>query len=502
MKREKIIAMFLFALLFAGGCGMIGGNNSFYTGPDKSAAESGTDGAAVLDDGAIWVAPDGDDSGTGTIASPYKTVGQGVAAAVAASGAKEVHLVAGTYAETVIIGDATSYHGVRLLGGYGSFDSATGTRSRDTAVNITTLDRLVMDGSSGAPLNGSDCFVEGMTISNFTVKNASPTVTSNVISSESGTCRGGATLTLESSGANIMQPLISNNSVENIACTYSGDLSLVIAVEARALDQSSLSPRFESNAIVSGSLQPADMVLGLVAHAAKSASVAPSLTGNQLSAGAATLYSIAVNAWADTVDAVANLTMTGNDVRAGTAPLSNGVDLGYDSIHDIAASYNLASIENNKIAAGDGSSLVTALSIYNSAELSTVVNNFISGGVSRDAGAWLSGINLEFADANIVDNTIVADSGDIATLINLIAGNGSTTIANNTFYAGGAGTSFTGIFEQDVDSTPASVVSNLFDSGLHVVYTSFANGDILTVADLAAAYPVFDPNYSGDVVIP
>lgn len=502
MKNRIITILSVFSLVLASGCGMISGY-SYYIGAEKGGSDTGSDSGVVIDDGSIWVSPDGDDSGSGTIASPYLTIGKGVAAAVAAGGSKEVHVVGGTYDESVTVGDASSYYGVRILGGYGAFDTSSATRSRDAAVNVTKLARLAIDGSFGAPANGADSFVEGMTLFGLSIKNASPTISGNVISqgSASGVCRGGAAVTIETSAANNAEPVFSNNLMENKDCAYGGSVPIYVAVEARSLDQSTLTPRFESNKIVSGTANTADIVLGLIAHAAKSSKVEPILNGNTVSTGAAAIFISAINIWADSADSTANLNMAGNEVRAGSAPLSNGVDLGYDSIHDMAAFYNYAGIARNKIVGGDGGSLSTALSIANSSEVSSVVNNFISAGKSQDVGVWLSGINLENANADIINNTIVADSADIATLINLISANGATNIVNNIMSATGAGAGFTGISEQAADSAPATVLSNLFDSGLHVIYTGFAAGDILTVADLAISYPLFDPNYFGDALL-
>lgn len=108
--------------------------------PDDDKVDSNCDGFDGNLTGAIWVSEqEGNDSNTGAIDSPLKTIGKAVLVAEARSlGSRDIYIVKGTYAEDVALSD-----GINLFGGYGLLNS--GSRERNISVNetkITGVDNL------------------------------------------------------------------------------------------------------------------------------------------------------------------------------------------------------------------------------------------------------------------------------------------------------------------------------------------------------------------------
>jgi hypothetical protein len=472
-----------------------GGDGSVDSGSTgDEGATGGSDAQAVTD--AIWVAEDGSDtSGTGAIANPFRTVGKAVAESLAAGGTLEVHVAAGTFDETVALGDASGYTGIAIRGGYGPLDAATGTRPRDTATYASSVTRIVVDGTSGSPLNGVDAVIEGLALSSAAVLNASAEITGNTIVAASPDCAGGAALSISSTGDTIAMPIVSSNRIENADCPYSDTADALIALEILSQDTSELTPEVSANEIVAGSATTAaDYALGLKARAAGASLLWPALSGNTIRAGAAALYSTGVNMFGDGVTALALLDVLASDIRSGTAPLSYGLDLGYDGVGDRFATLASATLSGNTISGGSDSDWSVGISIVEASDVSIIENNFVSGGVSATGVSTSEAISLDGADAEIVSNTLVALGGATSVMLDLLATSGLTRIENNIFY--GTGLTVIGVIEP-WDSEPASLQWNLFDDAVGLVYFSNLWGDLATVADLEMAYPSFTHNLSG-----
>ncbi len=214
--------------------------------------------------------------------------------------------------------------------------------------------------------------------------------------------------------------------------------------------------------------------------------------------GQALAYAEAVNIWADTLDATAMLSAERNDIRAGTAPIGYAVGLGFNAVEDVYANFTSADIQRNRLFGGNESEWSAALSIANASGLSSVINNFISGGNSSAAFSFMEGIILDDANADILSNTIVALASDTAMLVDLLTSTATTRIEDNILF--GEGALVVGVVEAP-DSSPVSVKSNLNDPSLDVFFVSDAWGDIATSADLEIAYPAYAPNYDGAAML-
>jgi hypothetical protein len=451
-------------------------------------------------DGIIWASPSGnDDTGFGTVDFPFRTVAKAIAEGVALRGTKELRLVGGDYVEAAAIGDASSIFGLIVRGGYGALDAATNTRSRSIAGNVTSVDSLTIDGSSGAPENGENCLIEGLTIHKATVLNASPMFKDSHIDYHNAGCTAGAALTLQSSGSMKSAPSFVDSMIVNTNCPYGAATSLYAAVELKSEGGSTLTPSFATSEIKAGSdASTPDMAVAITGSALGTSALELLLSGSMLSTGPATSYASAVNLWADSTSASAKLSAEGSSISAGKAAVGYAIDLGYDVLGDKYGEVDSASIVRNTIFGGSDSDWSAGISIANASGISSIMNNFISGGSSSQPLSFSEGIILDAADADVVSNSIVALSSDTSFLIDLLSSTASTRIENNILF--GSGTLVVGIYEAP-DSQPLSVLFNLFDPSLDVMYASNAWGDLTNIPDLELAYPAYVSNVAGAAML-
>ncbi len=470
---------------FYAGCG--GGGDATTTTPVENPAK-------------FWVsASEGLDTNSGSIERPFATVAKGVAAAVASGGTESVYVVAGIYHEDVVVGDAAGYYGIALYGGYGTYDAVTQTRPRDIVANLTVVDRISIDGSAGAPINGTEAIVDGFAVSQVSSLNASPVIKSNRITYDAPLCTSRAALLLSTTGAVVSIPSISENVIDNISCV--GGIAEVVGLELSSAGTSQLKPQVRTNQITGGSgVTAATHTMGILGRAMDSSTIELALEGSTVSAGTAANYSAAVNIWADSATAGASLVALNNEVRGGTAVDGFGVDLGFDSISDVMTSFTMADIQRSKVFGGANCSFSAGISIAGATAQSSLTNNFVSAGQSTQILAFQEGIRLEAASADIINNTLVAETGDTAYMIDMVQQTAATKIENNILFVNpaNAGGALVGIFEA-MDSSPAVLKNNLFDDSLNLVYASDFGGlgDILTVADLVVAYPAYTANIEG-----
>lgn len=462
------------------------------------------DNADVNKTGINWVALTGsDETGSGTFDYPFRTIGKAVASSIAEGGIKNIHVLAGDYDEVVQLGDAAGYYGLVLKGGYWDLEVVKGTPIRDIANNVTHVKKIVIDGSSGASLTSTETSIEGFSLSQLEIKDASPDILSNTIVYEGAACVGGPAVKVMSDGANSVSPMFSLNHLENTNCAYSENSLLALAVELISADTSQLAPEFTQNEMVGGGdVAGMDAVLALAGRSEGTSNLALLLKSNIISSGLAAFYSAGINLWADSLDSMASLTAEANDIRGGTASLGMALDLGYDAIDDVPAQFTSADIKRNKLVGGSECEWSVALSMAAASAASSVMNNFIIGGSSSLDFALIEGVVLDSANANIVSNTMFANSVDTAILIDLIFAAESTVIENNILAA--TAPFSIGILEAP-DFPPAELMFNLFDSSLSVLYSSFVFGDFTTLvsapgdlfAGLEDEYPAFTPNFMG-----
>lgn len=451
-----------------------------------------------------WVsASEGSDSNLGTIRSPFATIGKGVAEAIAGGGVDSVFVVAGTYHETVTVGDAVGYFGIQLLGGYGPYDVASASRPRDLVANVTQVDRIVIDGSAGAPINGAEALVEGFLIGSVASHDASPAIKDNVIRTDPAACSGRAALLLASSKSVVSAPVISDSVIDNVGCL--GSISEAVGVELASSGSSQLKPQLRSVQVTGGSgVSAATHSMGILGKAVETSSIELGLESSAIATGTAVDYAAAVNLFADTASAAASIVALSNDLRVGTAAQGFALDLGFDSIADLNTSFTMADLQRNKIFGGTNCIFSAGVSIANATSFSSIVNNFISGGTSTQLLAFEEGIRLDIADADIRNNTVVAETGDTAYMIDLVSQTPATKIENNILFVSTSnpGGVLAGVLEA-LDVSPASVKNNLFDDSLGIVYSSSFGGfgDLLNVGDLVVSYPAFVDNLQGAALL-
>ena len=490
--KNRLLILFLISvaagIAFYAGCG--GGSETTITAaaPPEISAK-------------YWVSSsEGSDTNPGDIKFPFATIGKGVSEAVATGGVDSVFVVAGTYHENVVIGDAAGYYGIALYGGYGAYNAVTESRPRDIVANVTQVDKITIDGSAGAPLNSSEAVVEGFLVSHVSSLNASPTIKSNRILYDAPLCSNvRAALLLVSSASAVSQPVISENVIDNVSCL--GSINEIVGVELSSAGTSQLKPQLRTNQITGGSgVTAATHAIGLLGRAADTSTLELSLVSNTIMSGTSVDYAAAINLWADSATAVASLVALSNDIRAGSAAQGFGLDLGFDSISDLTVSFTMADLQRNKIFGGTNCIFSAGVSVAGATGVSSIANNFVSAGKSTQLLAFQEGIRLDMADADIVNNTLVAETGDTAYMIDMVEQTAATTIENNILFvsAANAGGVLSGILEA-VDTSPASVKNNLFDDSLDIVYSSSFGGfgDLLSVGDLAVSYPVYTDNIEG-----
>lgn len=507
--KNKLLVLFLMSVvagvLFYSGCADDGngggvGVSATPEAPSSPSAPPEDLPPTAEDTSKYWVSSsEGSDDNLGTISSPFATIGKAVSAAIATGGVESVFVVGGTYRETVSIGNATGYYGIAVRGGYGAYDPASRSRARDLAVNLTEVDGFVVDGSAGAPLNNSEATVEGFIVSSLSILNASPSISSNRIASASPACVRRAALLLQSSDAGVSAPVIAGNVIDNVNCL--GASSEVIGVELLSAGTSQLKPQLRQNQISGGSgISAATRAMGIMGRSADTSVVELTLEGNTVAVGSTTEYVSGVTLFADSASSGASSVALSNDIRAGTSAQGYGVDLGYDPLADVAMSFTSADLQQNKIYGGTNCIFSAGISISSATAASSIINNFISAGKSTQLLAFEEGIRLDLADASIVNNTIVADTGDTAYLIDLVSQTSLTSIDNNITFISTAnpGGVLAGILEA-VDTSPASVKNNLFDTSVEIVFSSSFGGfgDLLNVADLEVSYPVYTANLQG-----
>jgi len=471
-------------------------------GGTTAPSDGGGGGSTPVNDTAInWVSMTGnDETGIGTVDLPFRTIGKAIASSVEQGGSKDVHVMAGTYDETAIICSSEAYYGIALRGGYDAAGAASAAKdvARDIENNVTQVNKVMIDGSSGDSLTGKEAIVEGFVLLQVDIMNASPGIMSNTIQYSNSVCTGGAALKIASSGSHTVSPSLTLNTIENVDCHYSSGNSLLLAVELIGSDASQLLPSFSQNMIVGGSTAGSDAALALAVKSSGTSAVEPSLTSNVVSAGSAVFYSAGINVWSDDDTSMAMLTGESNDIRAGTASLCVGLDAGYDGVMDLPASVTSVDLQRNIVAAGNDCEWSVALYLSGASGTSTVINNFLGGGTSSVDFALAEAIVLDLAAADIVNNTMVVDSIDTAIAMDLLDGSSASHIDNNILQASGALS--IGVLEAP-DAPPAEVLSNLFDTSVDILYASVMWGDLLTIGDLELAYPEFTSNLSGDALL-
>ena len=99
--------------------------------PDLAFEDINCDGIDGDSSGAYFVAPSGDDSNSGTAASPFRTIQRGVTAAASDASRKQIYVAVGTYAESVSL--LSSADGIGVFGGYNA-GSWSRTGAADTTV--------------------------------------------------------------------------------------------------------------------------------------------------------------------------------------------------------------------------------------------------------------------------------------------------------------------------------------------------------------------------------
>ena len=464
---------------------------------DEPATEAPANSGGTAD--ALWVAPDGSDANPGTVDRPLRTIAKAVAASATAGGVQEVRVAGGDYAEDVMLGGAAGYVGIRLLGGYGPIDGATQERARDVAAHPTSVRGLVVDGSFSAPSNGAEASVDGLSLSRMLVLNASPSVAGCAIVSTASACASGAALTVKATAGKVAAPVFSDSRVENAGCRYGGSNFIHMAVELSANGGARLSPSFVRGEIVGGGATIPDFAFGVSGSATGSSSLAVSLQGSRIESGEAVFSSEGLNLRSD-ASSVAALAVAQSVIAAGSGATAvcYGVDLGYDPVEGAYAFFGAATIERSTISGGAGCDVSGAIYVSGSAEMATIVNNVVVGGMGS---SFASGVSLDGANALLRNNTIYAEAGVQAILVDLVSAIATTQIENNLFAGGGAVTAIS----EAIDSSPAAVAGNLFDPSVGVVYASnnAANpqGALLTIADLAFAYPGFTPNVEGAALL-
>lgn len=470
--------------------------------PDVPATEdNGGEGESVSGAVTFFASLDGDDTNAGTVDAPFRTITKAVDAAITTGSVTDIKVVSGNYDETVVIGDAGGYYGVRIFGGYGAFDPSTQTRPRDIVANGTYISGIIVDGSFGAATNSIEAVIDGVSTSRITITNASPTISNSTITSNSLYCASGAALTIRSTSGGAMVPILSDDHIENIDCRYGGIDYIYMAVELIANNSSTLHPSFVRSNIVSGTgITPADITLGIRGYAANSSTLLLDLTSSDVSSGEAGFISEALNMYADGTSN-ASLVASGNLIRAGSGLTASclAVDLGYNPVAGEYAAFGNAELVRNTISGGTNCDTSGGISVANSLVSGTIKDNFIIGGLNA---VYAHGIALDVADAYIGNNTIYASVTMDAMLIDLVSLNSATSIENNIF-AGGVGL-FTAVSEA-FDSTPLSVAGNLFDPSINIIYSSnnalASYGPLLTTADLEFAYPSFTSNIVGTALL-
>lgn len=444
----------------------------------------------------FWVAPAGDDNNPGTIDRPLQTIAKGIEKAIAAGGTKPVNVVEGFYPEDLVVGSHLTNTGIHLFGGFGPLDPGTLTRNRDIRNHLTTFKGITIDGRAGTATNTMETQVDGFHFAKTLILNASPIFQQNTIILDGSACEGSVPVIMTTSGIGTFQPTFLQNFIENRDCHLNESVDAHVAVQMASHEMSRLEPVLNGNEIVSqGGLSGADAVIALLGTAFEESSLFPHLWFNSILTDDALVYAAGINLWSKAANASADLDAQNNRIRLNLGPSSRGIDLGFNGIAGRLEIFSGSMILRNTILAGSGNESSTGIAVHNAKSENKISNNFIHSGIGS---AVEKGIALFNANAIILSNTLVADSTDRGVLIDLNRGATGTRIENNIFFGNGSGE--IGVREGP-DGLPRTLVNNLFDPTIDILYSSLNSGDITTIEGLLAVDPLFAPNLSGQALL-
>ncbi len=419
----------------------------------------------ILQDGIVYVAPSGNDSNSGSSASPRKTIGAATSLFGGNNGLSTIKAAKGTYNSNGCIdipGDL-----------YGGYDEANWETSRDLAENATVfhstasggctlqitgsqkIDGVTVYGPSGSSTSGINVTAGGTAIS------SSIQVTHSFIYGGSATDTSYGIWGYELYGS----PVISNNTIHGQSADATPASSYGIYT---TFNRATIS----TNTIVAGSGTGTTAAIYFVDQSNAT------LSNNILTGGSGTTsYGVYADNFTGAVYA--------NTVNGGTGTSSYGLKLNlhnyaggggpsvfeiYNNIlyggagtDSVALDFNTSSTQNpkihhNKIHGGDASHSTTG--IYNRYSDSYVYNNFIFAGASQNTYgiSWIQNIDAPLIWNNTISGGVPGTFGAAIYTPN----SGSRDIKNNLlFFSGGAGTKTCMTMSADADT--GTVMNNGFD---------------------------------------
>lgn len=451
--------------------------------PDEALIDADCDGLDGDIEAATWVSStEGDDTNPGTSAAPVKTIGQAVTLASAkTAGQRDIYVVAGTYAEDVLVTD-----GVNIYGGYSILDN--GARTRDLTQFKATL-----------PGKNSD--------KTFTLKlSADPVNYTLLVEASSGSTIDGLNITSDPIGPAVAthnsNATIKNCEISETTPTASQKMNLGMIIVADSAAYTEYTVNITGNKIYmkgsGGSTDEKDFGIIGMPDIDSEAALTLNVTGNEINAEG-TAYTAAAIYAADTDynpldpykgDGMGDINLfarynkiTMNGTYDASSAIAGGMfggasllSLDHVYINNFEASGNVISM-----AGGDLSFPIMAGLVRDS---STVSNNVIS--VSAASGA--AGITTVMAPTNIYHNTVYVDTDGVA------IGLYSLAWADKK--------------PNYINKTPGDVVNNIFDirSNGGICYNVSVYEGVQTVTDnlavLASPARVLNNDFFIDTVCP